>query len=151
VADEPQDLAEVRAEKLRQIEALGLDPWGHRFDNTTPIGRIRHLPAAPFDDANPGPKVRAAGRVVRYRTGGKLLFLELWDQTGRVQLMIRVNKVTETEWKLAQLLDLGDLIGVDGEFGKTRTGELTVQAEKLTFLAKSLEPHPKDCGTGTWT
>ncbi len=144
MADETQDLAEVRADKLRQIEALGLDPWGHRFDNTTPIGTIRQKPAAPFDDANPGPKVRAAGRVVRYRTGGKLLFLELWDQTGRVQLMIRVNKVTETEWKLAQLLDLGDLIGVDGELGKTRTGELTIQVEALTFLAKSLEPHPKD-------
>ena len=144
MADETPDLAEVRADKLRQIEALGLDPWGHRFDNTTPIAAVRDLPANPFDDANPGPKVRAAGRVVRYRTGGKLLFLELWDQTGRVQLMIRVNKVTETEWKLAQLLDLGDLVGVDGEFGKTRTGELTIQVTALTFLAKSLEPHPKD-------
>src|SRR6266853_1429193 len=96
VADEPQDLAEVRAEKLRQIEALGLDPWGQRFDNTTPIGAIRQLPAEPFNDATPGPKVRAAGRVVRYRTGGKLLFLEIWDQTGRVQLMLRINKLTET-------------------------------------------------------
>jgi lysyl-tRNA synthetase class 2 len=144
VADEPQDLSEVRQEKLRQIEALGLDPWGGRFDGTTPIGDIRRLPAAPFDDAKPGPKVRAAGRVVRHRTGGKLHFLELWDQTGRVQLMVRINKVTETEWKVLNLLDLGDLVGVDGEFGVTKTGEPTIQVEKLTFLAKSLEPHPKD-------
>jgi lysyl-tRNA synthetase class 2 len=138
------DLAEVRLDKLRQIESLGLDPWGQRFDGTTPIGDIRKLPAAPFDEANPGPKVRAAGRVVRYRTGGKLMFLEIWDQTGRVQLMVRVNKVTETEWKVTQLLDMGDLVGVDGEFGLTRTGEPTIQVEKLTFLTKSLEPHPKD-------
>jgi lysyl-tRNA synthetase class 2 len=144
VADETQDHAEVRLEKLRQIESLGIDPWGQRFDGTTPIGEIRKLPAEPFDDAKPGPKVRAAGRVVRYRTGGKLLFLEIWDQTGRVQLMIRINKVTETEWKVAQLLDLGDLIGVDGEFGKTKTGEPTIQVTQLTFLTKSLEPHPKD-------
>ncbi|HXD86067.1 MAG TPA: OB-fold nucleic acid binding domain-containing protein, partial [Urbifossiella sp.] len=144
MADESQDLAEVRAEKLRQIEALGIDPWGHRFDDTQPIGTIRQLPAESFSDAAAGPKVRSAGRVVRYRTGGKLLFLEIWDQTGRVQLMLRVNKLTETEWKLAQFLDLGDLIGVEGEFGKTKTGELTIQVEKLTFLAKSLEPHPKD-------
>ncbi len=143
VPDEPQDLAEVRAEKLRQIEALGVDPWGHRFDNTTPIGTLRQLPAEPFGDV-PGPKARAAGRVVRYRTAGKLFFLEIWDQTGRVQLMLRINKLTETEWKIAQLIDLGDLIGVDGEFGKTKTGELTIQVEKLTFLTKSLEPHPKD-------
>jgi lysyl-tRNA synthetase class 2 len=144
VADETQDLAEVRLEKLRAIEALGLDPWGQRFDAAQPIGQLRALPAAAFDEAKPGPKVRAAGRVVRYRTGGKLLFLEIWDQTGRVQLMIRVNKVTPQEWQVAQLLDLGDLIGVDGEFGTTRTGELTIQVEKLTFLTKSLEPHPKD-------
>lgn len=144
MADEPQDLTEVRAEKLRQIEALGLDPWGQRFDNTQPIGSIRELPAESFTDASSGPKVRCAGRVVRYRTAGKLFFLEIWAQTGRIQLMLRINKLTETEWKLAQLLDLGDLIGVDGEFGKTKTGELTIQVEKLTFLAKSLEPHPKD-------
>src|SRR6266545_6616417 len=143
-AGEPPDLAEVRLEKLRQIEALGIDPWGQRFDGAMPLGEIRALPAAPFSDEKRGPAVRAAGRVVRYRTGGKLLFLEIWDQTGRVQLMIRVNKVTPQEWQVAQLLDLGDLIGVDGEFGTTKTGELTIQVEKLTFLAKSLEPHPKD-------
>ena len=144
MADETPDLAEIRLDKLHQIEALGIDPWGHRFDNTTPMGDIRKLPAEPFADATPGPRVRAAGRVVRYRTGGKLLFLEIWDQSGRVQLMVRVNKVTETEWKVAQLLDLGDLIGVEGEFGKTKTGELTIQVTQLTFLTKSLEPHPKD-------
>jgi lysyl-tRNA synthetase, class II len=143
-AEEAPDLAEVRLAKLRQIEALGLDPWGQRFDNTQPIAEIRALPAAPFDEAKRGPTVRAAGRVVRYRTGGKLMFLEIWDQSGRVQLMIRVNKVTPQEWQVAQLLDLGDLVGVDGEFGTTKTGELTIQVEKLTFLTKSLEPHPKD-------
>ncbi len=141
---DPTDHAEVRLDKLRQIEALGIDPWGHRFDGRTPIAQVRELPAQPFDDANPGPKVRIAGRVVRRRTAGKLVFLELWDQTGRVQVMVRVNKVSPQDWQLTQLLDLGDLLGVDGDFGKTKTGELTVQAEKLTFLTKSLEPHPKD-------
>jgi lysyl-tRNA synthetase class 2 len=144
VADETQDLAEVRLEKLRQLEALGIDPWGHRFDNTTPIGTIRGLPAEPFDDAKPGPKVRAAGRVLRHRPGGKMHFLEIWDQTGRVQLMVKIDKVSETDWKVLQLLDLGDLIGVDGGYGKTKRGEETIQVEKLTFLTKSLEPHPKD-------
>lgn len=112
MADETQDLAEVRRENLNKIAALGLDPWGHRFDNAMPIARARELPAEPFSDDKPGPKVRAAGRIVRQRSAGKLLFLELWDQTARVQLMLRVNRLTETEWKVAQLLDLGDLIGV---------------------------------------
>lgn len=144
MADETQDLTEVRLEKMQRIEALGIDPWGHRFDGTMPIGEVRTLPAEPFAEDKPGPRVRVAGRVVRYRTAGKLLFLEIWDQTGRVQLMVRVNKITETEWKLAQQLDLGDLIGVEGEFGKTKTGELTIQVTSLTFLTKSLEPHAKD-------
>ncbi len=144
MADETQDLAEVRREKLNKIAALGLDPWGHRFDNAMPIAHVRELPAEPFSDDKPGPKVRAAGRIVRQRSAGKLLFLELWDQTARVQLMLRVNRLTETEWKVAQLLDLGDLIGVDGEFGVTKTGEPTIQVTGLTFLTKSLEPHPKD-------
>ncbi|HUR52516.1 MAG TPA: amino acid--tRNA ligase-related protein, partial [Gemmataceae bacterium] len=142
--DEIPDHADVRLDKLRQIEALGLDPWGQRFDGTTPIGTIRQLPAEPFDDAKPGPKVRAAGRVIRIRTGGKLVWFDIWDQTGKVQLMVRVNKLTETEWKAAQLIDFGDIVGVDGEFGKTKAGEPTIQVEKLTYLTKSLEPHPKD-------
>lgn len=141
---EQPDLAEFRLEKLRQIEALGIDPWGQRFDGKFAISDIRDMPAGPFDDAVPGMKVKAAGRLVRRRTGGKLQFLEIWDQTGRIQIMVRINKVSELDWKLLQLFDLGDLIGVEGEFGKTKTGELTIQAEKLTFLTKSLEPHPKD-------
>jgi lysyl-tRNA synthetase, class II len=143
--DAAPDHAGARLEKLRQIVALGLDPWGQRFDGASPIRAVRELEPNHFDDKDPkGQKVCAAGRVVRHRTGGKLHFLEMWDQTGRIQLMVRINKVTETEWKVLNLLDLGDLIGVHGEFGKTKTGELTIQVEKLTFLTKSLEPHPKD-------
>ena len=85
---EPEsDLAEARLDKLRQIEALGLDPWGQRFDGHTALGdgpptAGRRRSTTP----TPGPTVRAAGRVVRHRTGGKLHFLEIWDQTGRVQV-----------------------------------------------------------------
>lgn len=141
---ETPDHADFRLEKLRQIEALGVDPWGQRFDGRTAIGDIRQLPCGPFDDANPGLTVRAAGRVVRRRAMGKVHFLEIWDQTGRVQVMLGQKQIGELGWKLAQLLDLGDLIGVDGEYGATKTGEPTIRASSLTFLTKSLEPHPKD-------
>jgi lysyl-tRNA synthetase class 2 len=75
---------------------------------------------------------------------GNVHFLEVWDQTGRVQVMAGKKQVGDLGWQLTQLLDLGDLIGVEGEYGKTRTGEDTIRASTLTFLTKSLEPHPKD-------
>jgi lysyl-tRNA synthetase class 2 len=135
----PQDNFEAsRADKLRRIEELGLDPWGGRFDNHRPIGEIRRLQV----DKTPPEKVRAAGRIIQRRIQGKVHFLDIWDWTGRVQVYIGLKQVGETGWALAQALDLGDLLGVDGTFGRTKMGELTIFAEALHFLGKSLEPHP---------
>jgi lysyl-tRNA synthetase class 2 len=140
VSQTPDTLEASRAEKLRRIEALGVDPWGGRFDGHMPIAQIRELPIAAENE--PKPPVRAAGRIRRRRVQGNVHFLDLWDQTGEVQVMIGKKQVGELGWDLAHNFDLGDLLGVDGEFGKTRMGELTIFANKLTFLAKSLEPHP---------
>jgi len=140
---ETQDTFESsRLEKLRKIEELGLDPWGARFDAHQPIGAIRKLPS----DAQPPVRVRAAGRIVLRRGQGKLFFLDLWDWTGRIQVMLGQKQVGETGWALAQQLDLGDLLGVDGTLGKTRTGELTIFADALHYLGKSLQPHPDKWG-----
>jgi lysyl-tRNA synthetase class 2 len=167
VADETQDLAEIRLNKLRQIEGLGIDPWGHRFDGAQPIAEVVRLPADLPEDQRP--RVRIAGRVVSRRESGKLHFIDLRDYSGeptlrelkgeregevervpdltsRVQVLIGQKQVGEPAWSLAQLLDLGDLVGVEGTFGKTRRGELSVFADKLTFLGKSLEPHPDKWG-----
>jgi lysyl-tRNA synthetase class 2 len=153
VADQEQHEAS-RLEKLRAIEALGIDPWGGRFDGHQPIGDVLKLPA----DLPEGqrPRVRVAGRIVLRRIAGKLHFVDLWDWTtplvggvsdpghrrGKVQIMVSQKHVGEQGWALAQNLDLGDLLGVEGTFGKTRTGEPTVFAERLTPLGKSLQPHP---------
>jgi lysyl-tRNA synthetase class 2 len=127
-----------RTEKLQAIEALGLDPWGSRFDGHQPIGAIRALPP----DAEPPTKVLLAARIVLRRGMGNLHFLTVWDWTGRIQVGISKKNVREIDWALAKHLDLGDLLGVKGWLGKTKTGELTVWAEELTFLGKSLQPHP---------
>jgi lysyl-tRNA synthetase class 2 len=147
-----------RAEKLRRIEALGFDPWGGRFDNHQPIASILALPSDLPEDQRP--KVRAAGRIVQRRKHGKSFFIDIWDWTapprreksedgqteelrrGHVQVMVGQKQVGEQGWALAQEVDLGDLIGVDGAFGKTRMGEPTIFAERLHFLTKSLHPHP---------
>jgi lysyl-tRNA synthetase class 2 len=160
----PQDPFEAsRSEKLQAIEALGLDPWGGRFDGHKPITEVLALPA----DVPEGqrPRVRIAGRIVSQRKQGKVYFLDLKDWSGsptlreikgerggeaekvpdlssRVQVYVGQQQVGETGWQLAQQLDLGDFLGVDGTFGKTRRGEPTIFAEKLTFLGKSLLPHP---------
>jgi lysyl-tRNA synthetase class 2 len=145
----PHDSHEAsRLEKLHAIEKLGLDPWGGRFDGHQPIDIVLALPADRPEGERP--RVRVAGRIVLRREAGKAHFVDLWDWSaprrdggrGKLQVMIGQKQVGEQGWALAQLLDLGDLLGVDGTFGRTRTGEPTVFAEKLTFLGKSLLPHP---------
>ena len=156
----PQDNYEAaRTEKLHRIEALGLDPWGARFDGHTPIQDVLGLPTDVPEDQRP--KVKIAGRIVTRRLAGKLHFLDVWDWSGqpttrltqekleyqtwssRIQVMLGAKQIGEISWKLAQELDLGDLIGIEGSYGKTRTGEPTVFATGLTFLGKSLLPHPE--------
>jgi lysyl-tRNA synthetase class 2 len=154
-------LEAARREKLRKIREMGLDPWGHRFDDAQPIGQIRAReneivvqpsPSAPLPEGEGGvprkppqahgPQVRAAGRIVLQRRAGKLLFLDIRDWTGKIQLLIGKSQVGEQNWELAQCFDLGDIIGVDGELGRTRTGELSIFASALHFLSKSIETPP---------
>ena len=164
----PQDNFEAsRSEKLQAIAELGIDPWGQRFDNHQAIAVVLGLLKDVPEDQRP--RVRIAGRIVSRREGGKVHFLDVkdWsgvptlreikgerdapvekvpDLTSRIQVMVGQQQVGETGWKLAQLLDLGDLVGVDGSFGKTRRGEPTVFADGLTFLGKSMLPHPDKWG-----
>lgn len=82
---EPTDTFEAsRSEKLQAIAALGLDPWGSRFDGFTPIGKVLKLPADLPEDQRP--KVRIAGRIVLHRDGGKVQWVDLWDWTTPLRL-----------------------------------------------------------------
>jgi lysyl-tRNA synthetase class 2 len=147
MSDEPRESLEaVRREKLDRIAALGFDPWGQRFDGHRAIAEVRALPLPKVIEgqaAEPGPLVRVAGRVMLRRGQGKVVFLELRDWTERIQVFIGKKQVGDTGWELVDQLDLGDLIGVDGRLGLTKTGEITVFAESLTFLSKSLLPPPE--------
>ena len=161
MTDAPQDGSQAqgmheaaRRAKLRRLAELGHDPWGHRFDGHAAVAAIRARENEIESVASPtaedaarreqhGPKVRAAGRVMLHRKKGKLQFITLQDHSGRVQIMIGRAQVGEDDWALSECVDLGDLIGVDGELKKTNTGELTIFAEKLHFLTKSVLPHPE--------
>lgn len=145
-------LEAARRDKLRKISELGIDPWGSRFDDHQPIGQIRAregeivvVPAAE-EGQHPdskGPKVRAAGRIVLRRPSGKVHWLQIRDWTGTIQVMIGKNQVGEENFALATCLDLGDIVGVDGELKRTRTGELTIFAESLKILTKSIATPPE--------
>jgi lysyl-tRNA synthetase class 2 len=165
------DWESSRRDKLRKIAELGRDPWGSRFDDHAPIGEIRARaseivyklqdgrsvalpdPTGPeFDfrkwlsEQGPGemmgPTVRAAGRIVLHRDKGKLQFIDIRDMTGQIQLFVGQQQVGD-DWPLAQCLDLGDIIGVDGELRRTKTGELSIFAQRLTILSKSLAAPPE--------
>ena len=145
-------LEAARRDKLRKIQELGIDPWGRRFDDHQPVGQIRareaEITVEPAGETGQspeqhGPTVRAAGRIVLRRPSGKVHWLQVRDWTGTIQVMIGKAQVGDAAFALAQCLDLGDVVGIDGQLKRTRTGELTIFAEGLTLLTKSLATPPE--------
>jgi len=135
-----------RLAKLAKIRELGIDPYGGRYDSAEPIAAIRER----FTDGDDAQRADAAGRLVLLRDMGKMIFAHLRDESGQMQIALRQPKgddragaLTEDGWALAKLLDLGDLIAVAGPVSRTRTGEVTIWAEELALLAKSVLPMPE--------
>ena len=140
-------LEKARRDKLARLQAMGIDPWGSRFDGALPIAEVRQQGEAiapppgqpPPDD---GPQVRVAGRIMLLRSAGSLVFLSLADRGGRIQIMLGKKQVGPEVWPIVDCLDLGDVVGIDGRLGHSKTGEMTIFASQLTFLTKSLETPP---------
>jgi lysyl-tRNA synthetase class 2 len=131
-------LAKARGKKLLRLRQLGAEPYGSRFDGTESSASVRDR----FVDDKADQKARCAGRIVLLRDIGKLIFITLRDSTGTIQLGLS-KKVIPEQWDLAKLLELGDIVGADGQLGRTKTGEITIWAETITILAKALLPPPE--------
>ena len=140
-----ENIYELRRQKLKQIEALGQPAYPTRFDFTHTIPQIltefsgktaEELEAARVN-------VRVAGRIMAIRLMGKAGFSHLQQNGQRLQIYVKKDAVGEKGFELYKLLDLGDYIGVSGYLFRTRTGELTVHVETLTFLVKDLLPLPE--------
>ncbi|MGB3195876.1 MAG: lysine--tRNA ligase, partial [Phycisphaerae bacterium] len=116
-----------------------LDPFGHRYPETIGAAEARRR----FEAAGEGAPARVAGRLMAVREFGKLVFSDLVDWTGRIQLAFNRKTLPETVWEKVKQLDLGDWVGVEGRLTKTRTGEVTVAVETLEILAKALLPPPE--------
>jgi lysyl-tRNA synthetase class 2 len=145
-----QNLFNLRLEKLKEIEKLGQQAYPNRFpankrETATPIPAVRAL----FDDykaeqleAN-RTTVLVAGRIMAIRAQGKAGFATLQQDGQRLQIYVRLDAVGEQGFALYKLLDLGDHIGVKGYLFRTRTGELTIHVDQLTFLAKAMLAMPE--------
>ena len=137
---------EDRARKLQAIRDLGIDPYGGRYDTAEDIASI----LGRFQEPKEGQVADAAGRLVLLRDMGKMIFAHIRDQTGRMQICLRKDQPARPpkglegrDWDLAKLLDLGDIVGASGPLMRTKTGEITIFADRLTLLCKTLEPMPE--------
>ena len=137
-----QDLSQqriVRREKLAALQAAGEDPFQEtRFDWDTTSAQIKEN-----FDAMEGKAVKVAGRLMSKRGMGKVSFCDLQDRDGRIQLYARQDEMDEAVYKKFKKFDIGDIVGVDGEVFRTQRGEMSVRAENITLLSKSLLPLPE--------
>jgi lysyl-tRNA synthetase class 2 len=130
------ELLALRRAKLEVIRALGVDPFGGRFDVTHRPGELR----ASFVE---GLAVRVLGRITSWRDMGKTQFFDVSDLGGRIQAFFNAKNVSETEWTLLKDgIDIGDWVGIEGETFVTKMGEPSVKVTALTLLSKSLRPLP---------
>jgi lysyl-tRNA synthetase, class II len=130
----------ARREKRAELERLGILAYAYRFERT-------HTAAAALaeyhdDMGDAGPRVRIAGRINRLGSHGKTSFAHVEDPSGRIQVYFRQDTLGE-HYHVVGLLDLDDHVGVEGTLFRTKKGEITVRAERVTLLAKSLRPLPR--------
>ena len=142
---EAQSLILQRQKKLRAIAGLGFELYPRKFEYTHTLPEILSEYSERTAEQLETQKVavRVAGRVMTIRPHGKAGFAHLAGGGKRLQIYVRLDAVGERDFELYKMLDIGDVIGVEGALFRTRTGELTVHAERLHFLAKSLLPLPE--------
>src|ERR1700744_5916574 len=135
-----QSLIEQRKAKLKSLEAKGIFPFQNKF---TPDSQC-HAARNGFDSgALPeGQRVSVAGRITAHRDMGKSMFIDVRDQSGRIQVYAQKNTIGVAQFDIFTPLDLGDFAGVTGTLFRTKTGEPSIKLEAFTILAKSLRPPP---------
>ncbi len=128
-----EEIRRLRIEKLEKLKKLGVNPYKPVFDKKNSVGECLNLIES---------KVKTAGRILSFRSHGKVSFADLIDETGKIQLMFRLGTVDGKNYKLLNLLDIGDFIGVEGEVVKTNAGEITISVKNFEILSKSIRPLP---------
>ena len=131
--------AQIRRDKLAALQAEGRDPFVQtKFDFNADSAAIK----ADYEGFE-GKVVRVAGRLMSKRGQGKVMFCDLQDSTGRIQLFVKIDELGEEEYARFKKNDIGDILGVEGEVFTTKSGEISIRASKVTLLSKSLLPLPE--------
>ena len=139
VQQDTNELRQVRVDKLEAMQAAGKDPFViTKYDQTHHSAVIKES----FDELE-GKTVRVAGRMMSKRIMGKASFCNIQDLKGNIQSYVARDSIGEEEYKDFKKLDIGDIIGIEGSVFKTKTGEISIHAEKIVLLSKSLLPLPE--------
>ena len=132
------DQMQIRREKLAALQAEGRDPFVQtKFDFNADSAAIK----ADYE-AFEGKTVKVAGRLMSKRGQGKVMFCDLQDRAGRIQIFVKIDELGEEEYNRFKKYDIGDIVGVEGEVFKTKTEEISIRAKVVTLLSKSLLPLP---------
>ena len=140
VIDDP---IEVRKNKRQAIIDAGGEPYGSRFAVTAHVADLEEKYVGLENGASTEDEYAVAGRVMAFRNQGKMVFIDLKDATGVVQLFIRINNVGEESFAQIKELDVGDWIGAVGTAMRTKRGQLSVAPTEVTLLSKGLRPLPE--------
>ena len=138
------ELFEQRAARVREIEALGYRAFGKRFDFSCTVPEVlRNYSDKTAEQLDPAPRAKVAGRIQTIRRMGKAGFMHIRQNGERLQCYVRKDAVSERDYHLFGLLDIGDIVGAEGYIFRTRTGELSLHVESLEFLSKTLLAMPE--------
>ena len=139
VQQDVNELRKVRVDKLQALQAEGNDPFViTKYDWTHHSAVVKEN----YDELE-GKTVRVAGRMMSKRIMGKASFCNIKDLKGNIQSYVARDSLGEEEYKAFKKLDIGDIVGIEGSVFKTKTGEISIHAEKVTLLSKSLLPLPE--------
>src|SRR5699024_7613196 len=129
------EVLQVRRDKLKELQEMGKDPFKiSKYDVTHHSEEIKEN-----YDALEEQRVSIAGRIMTKRVMGKASFMHLQDQSGRIQVYVKRDDVGVDDYKLFKKYDMGDIVGIEGFVFKTKTEEISVHAEKIVLLSKSLQ------------
>lgn len=138
--NEINEQMQVRIDKMHKIEEHGWKPFGYRFLYTHRAADI----AAQFEElSEKETEVKMAGRIMAIRGHGKTCFMDMQDKTGRIQVYVRKDVIGEENYALIKLMDIGDTVGITGTAFRTHMGELSIKANSVEMLSKSLRPLPE--------